>query len=368
MENKLRITYKIAEEGKEFEITCFVSKELASEIKRKICSEMSEATEIAEENTESSEVTMSVTKEESNVVEESVETAEDNSETTGTTVEREETIYQRVLNFIKESEKPVTAKDITTAILVNRGTLKNYLRDLLLKGEIKHPDGKIRWYCANTENAGFSPEEVVTEGVNAESIPEETTEEVKEESLSEEVTEEVKEEWVSEEGVVKEETQSEVVNMQPEEAIQSEVVNEQTEEATQIEEKDSVEAQLEEFLSDEIDDMIVSYILTRSKFLVERARRKFREYEDRYCCIINFLNEIGWIEFLEEEENAYKVRGYAIIWYLLKKAAKPLTLDEIVEQGGFQRKEQVERVMKMAIVKGVVEKTTEDEEERYVAK
>lgn len=344
MENKLRITYKIAEEGKEFEITCFVSKELASEIKRKICSEMSEATEIAEENTESSEATMSVTKEESNVVEESVETAEDNSETTGTTVEREETIYQRVLNFIKESEKPVTAKDITTAILVNRGTLKNYLRDLLLKGEIKHPDGKIRWYCANTENAGFSPEEVVAEGVKAESIPEETTEEVKEE------------------------TQSEVVNMQPEEAIQSEVVNEQTEEATQIEEKDSVEAQLEEFLSDEIDDMIVSYILTRSKFLDERARRKFREYEDRYCCIINFLNEIGWIEFLEEEENAYKVRGYAIIWYLLKKAAKPLTLDEIVEQGGFQRKEQVERVMKMAIVKGVVEKTTEDEEERYVAK
>lgn len=355
MENKLRITYKIAEEGKEFEITCSVNKELASEIKRKICSEMSEATEIAEENTESSEATMSVTKEESNVVEESVETAEDNSETTGTTVEREETIYQRVLNFIKESEKPVTAKDICAAILVNRGTLKNYLRDLLLKGEIKHPDGKIRWYCANTENAGFSPEEVAAEGVKAESIPEETTEEVKEESLPEEVTEEVKEEWVSEEGVAKEE-------------IQSEVVNEQTEEATQIEEKDSVEAQLEEFLSDEIDDMIVSYILTRSKFLVERARRKFREYEDRYCCIINFLNEIGWIEFLEEEENAYKVRGYAIIWYLLKKAAKPLTLDEIVEQGGFQRKEQVERVMKMAIVKGVVEKTTEDEEERYVAK
>lgn len=215
-----------------------------------------------------------------------------------------QTIYEKILNFMKEGKDCCYRKeDICSVLKLNKVTVTNYLNKMLKEGEVIHPEGKsIRWYCAVVDET--HPEEVAVE----------------------------------------EET------VQPEEAAEAD------------------DTQLEKFMKNEIYAEIIEYVLTKSKFQVRNARNKFKIHENEFCNVVNFLNEINWIEFLEDEE-AYKVRGYAIIWYVLKRANKPLTLDEIMEQGRFTKKENVERVLKNTVEKELVEEIGEDgEARRYVAK
>lgn len=268
-------------------------------------------------------------------VTETTETS-DATEVSEPEIEGTNSAYKRILTFLKESKDCFRITDICSVLGTNKKTTSNYLNMMLKKGDIKHPEGKsTRWYCAvhteevETEKKFLTEETVVEEMVQLKETAEEET------TLSEEVS--VKEENIHSEG------------NQPE----AEEIKENT--------------QLERFLKNEADGEIISYILTRSKFNVENTRRKFKRYEESFCNIIRFLNEIGWIEFLEDE-RAYKVKGYAIIWYILKIADKPLTLDEIMEQREFTNKDKVGNVIKRAVEKDLVEKITEGGEVCYVAK
>ena len=293
-EGKLRITYEV--EGM-LKVSCDITKARALEIFEEFKLAAIESAKMVKKDKIASEEISKIVE---NVPPAAVEKS---AEVSKIATVKTQTIYEKILNFMKEGKDCCYRKeDICSVLKLNKVTVTNYLNKMLKEGEVIHPEGKsIRWYCAVVDET--HPEEVAVE----------------------------------------EET------VQPEEAAEAD------------------DTQLEKFMKNEIYAEIIEYVLTKSKFQVRNARNKFKIHENEFCNVVNFLNEINWIEFLEDEE-AYKVRGYAIIWYVLKRANKPLTLDEIMEQGRFTKKENVERVLKNTVEIELLEEIGEDgESRRYVA-